>query len=61
MLYATERGLTTTPMPWDESTLTVDLDFVAHTLTLRTSELEPQCLVPGCSGAPVQRSPRHIA
>ncbi len=38
VLYVTERGLTTTPMPWDESTLTVELDFVAHTLSLRSSE-----------------------
>jgi hypothetical protein len=38
VLYVTERGLTTTPMPWGDSTLGVDLDFVAHVLTLRRSD-----------------------
>lgn len=37
-LYVTERGLTTSPMPWGGRTLTVDFDFIAHALVMRTSE-----------------------
>lgn len=37
-LYLTERGLTTTPMPWAERTLVVDFDFIDHALALRTSD-----------------------
>lgn len=37
-LYVTERGLTTSPMPCDGRTLTVDFDFIAHCLAMRTSE-----------------------
>ena len=37
-LYVTERGLTTSPMPYGGRTLTVDFDFIAHALVLRTSE-----------------------
>jgi hypothetical protein len=38
VLYLTERGLTTSPMPWGERPLTVDLDFVDHALTVRSSD-----------------------
>jgi hypothetical protein len=37
-LYVTERGLTTTPMPWGERMLVVDFDFIDHVLALRTSD-----------------------
>lgn len=37
-LYITSRGLTTTPMPYRALTLTVEFDFVDHTLLIRTSE-----------------------
>ncbi len=37
-LYLTERGLTTTPMPWAGRTLVVDFDFIDHALALRTSD-----------------------
>jgi hypothetical protein len=38
VLYVTEYGLTSTPMPWGDNTLVADLDFVAHVLTLRCSD-----------------------
>jgi hypothetical protein len=37
-LYLTERGLTTTTMPWGERMLAVEFDFTAHALVLRTSD-----------------------
>jgi hypothetical protein len=37
-LYVSERGLTTSPMPEGTRLLTVDFDFVAHQLVLRTAE-----------------------
>jgi len=37
-LYVTARGLTTSPMPFGERTVTVEFDFVAHTLRLLTSD-----------------------
>ncbi|MFL5403517.1 MAG: DUF5996 family protein [Gemmatimonadales bacterium] len=37
-LYATARGLTTSPMPYEGGTVEVELDFVDHTLLIRTSE-----------------------
>lgn len=37
-LYVTERGLTTTPMPWGERLLVADFDFTDHALVLRTSD-----------------------
>ena len=37
-LYATTRGLTTSPMPYRERTLEVELDFLEHVLVARTSD-----------------------
>jgi hypothetical protein len=37
-LYVTSRGLTTSPMPYANRTLEVELDFVDHNLLVRTSE-----------------------
>ncbi|MGH7664510.1 MAG: DUF5996 family protein [Gemmatimonadaceae bacterium] len=37
-LYVTSRGLTTSPMPVDDRTFTVDFDFVDHNLLVRTSQ-----------------------
>jgi hypothetical protein len=37
-LYLTARGLTTSPMPYGNGTVEVDLDFIAHQLLVRTSE-----------------------
>ena len=39
-LYISERGLTTSPMPWLSKLLVVEFDFVDHALVLRTSEGE---------------------
>jgi hypothetical protein len=35
-LYLTERGLTTTPMPWRGGDVQIDFDFIDHVLWLRT-------------------------
>lgn len=37
-LYPTARGLTTSPMPYGDRALEVELDFVEHRLLLRTSD-----------------------
>jgi hypothetical protein len=37
-LYVTARGLTTSPMPYDERSLEIDLDFIDHSLNMRTSD-----------------------
>jgi len=37
-LYVTERGLTTSPMPYGERSVTVDFDFIGHEVSVRTSE-----------------------
>ena len=37
-LYVTPRGLTTSAMPFGERALSVELDFIAHRLTLRSSD-----------------------
>jgi hypothetical protein len=37
-LYVTERGLTTTAMPWASRLLVVELDFLDHALVLRTDD-----------------------
>ena len=37
-LYVTERGLTTSPMPDGRRLLTVEFDFIAHRLVMRTAE-----------------------
>lgn len=38
VLYVTDRGLTTTPMPEGARLLAVDFDFIDHVLVLRTGE-----------------------
>jgi hypothetical protein len=43
-LYVTSRGLTTSPMPWKTRTVTVDFDFIAHQLQIRTSDGESRSL-----------------
>jgi hypothetical protein len=37
-LYVTARGLTTTPMPYDERAFEVAFDFLDHALTVETSD-----------------------
>jgi hypothetical protein len=43
-LYVTSRGLTTSPMPWMDRTVTVDFDFLDHHLYLRTTDGETRRL-----------------
>ena len=38
VLYVSTRGLTTSPMPWGERTVEVELDFISHDLVVRTSD-----------------------
>jgi hypothetical protein len=37
-LYVTARGLTTSPIPHGTRTFTIDFDFIAHRLVVRTSD-----------------------
>src|SRR5215208_2790857 len=37
-LYPTAKGLTTSPMPYEGGLLDVELDFIDHTLTFRSSD-----------------------
>src|SRR3954465_3346457 len=37
-LYVTERGLSTGPMPYEGRDVTVDFDFLAHRLNIRSSD-----------------------
>ena len=37
-LYVTTCGLTTSPMPYRDRTLSIDLDFIEHRLTIRDSD-----------------------
>jgi hypothetical protein len=37
-LYVTTRGLTTSPMPYRERTLSIDFDFIDHQLMIRDSD-----------------------
>ena len=37
-LYITARGLTTSPIPYQDSTFEVDFDFIDHNLFIQTSE-----------------------
>lgn len=37
-LYVTSRGLTTSPMPYDSLAVEIELDFIDHSLVVRTSE-----------------------
>ncbi len=43
-MYVTDRGLSTSPMPWRGKVVVVDFDFVDHALVLRTSEGEARRL-----------------
>lgn len=43
-LYTTARGLTTSPMPYGDRFVQVDLDFLGHRLTARTSRSEERTL-----------------
>lgn len=37
-LYLTARGLTTSPIPYDERTFQIDFDFIDHRLVIQTSD-----------------------
>lgn len=37
-LYLTSRGLTTSPMPYGTRTFQIDFDFIAHRLSIQTSD-----------------------
>jgi hypothetical protein len=37
-LYVTPRGLTTSPMPWGDTTFAIDLDFIDHEVVVADSE-----------------------
>jgi hypothetical protein len=37
-LYVTTRGLTTSPMPYGERTLSIDFDFIDHRVVIKDSE-----------------------
>jgi hypothetical protein len=37
-LYVTTRGLTTSPMPYDDRTLSIDFDFIDHRLVIQDSD-----------------------
>ncbi len=37
-LYVTSRGVTTGPLPYEERTLQVDFDFIAHTVLMNSSD-----------------------
>ena len=37
-LYVTARGLTTSPIPYDNRTFQIDFDFIAHRLTVQASD-----------------------
>jgi hypothetical protein len=37
VLYATARGLTTSPIPWRGGSIQIDFDFIDHVLWVRTS------------------------
>ena len=39
-LYVTERGLTTSPMPYGDRTFGIDFDFIDHSVIVRTSRGE---------------------
>ena len=44
-LYATARGITTSPMPYRDHLLQVDFDFLDHQLVARTSDSRTRTLV----------------
>lgn len=37
-LYVTARGLTTSPIPWNEGSFEIDFDFIEHKLIIRCSD-----------------------
>ncbi len=37
-LYVTPRGLTTSPMPYNDKLLQIDFDFIDHLLVIETNE-----------------------
>ena len=37
-LYVTSRGLTTSPIPWNEGSFEIDFDFIEHKLIIRCSD-----------------------
>jgi hypothetical protein len=37
-LYVTARGLTTSPIPWEDRTFQIDFDFIGHRLVVRCSD-----------------------
>ena len=43
-LYLTARGLTTSPMPWGDRTLSLDLDFIDHEVVVEDSEGQRRAL-----------------
>jgi hypothetical protein len=43
-LYVTARGLTTSPMPYQERSIEVEFDFVDHNLVVRTSDGQTRAL-----------------
>jgi hypothetical protein len=51
-LYLTSRGLTTSPMPYDDFTFDIDFDFIDHLLLVRTSDGATRTL---------QLAPRSVA
>ena len=44
VLYVTERGLTTSPIPYDARTFDVSFDFASHKLIARTSDGESRTI-----------------
>ena len=51
-LYVTARGITTTPIPYGTRTFQIDFDFIAHQLTIQSSD-------GGTGGFPLQ--PQSVA
>lgn len=43
-LYVTPRGLTTSPIPFQQRTFAVDFDWIAHQLLIRTSDGEERTI-----------------
>jgi hypothetical protein len=55
-LYVTARGLSTSSMPWDDTALDIEFDFVDHELVVRTSPGEVvRIALPGHSVAEFYR------
>jgi hypothetical protein len=43
-LYVTTRGLTTSPMPYDDRTLSIDFDFIDHLVVIQDSDAHVRSL-----------------